>query len=91
MSDEFNDIEGTESEGDSPYENEVLIILNRLDERTERMDERIEDNSVRLFEVKKNTQKNRNRIARIRGGLVVVGALSTAALGGVITYILDLF
>jgi hypothetical protein len=80
-----DDIEDVEQ-----LDDEVLSILYRLDERTKRMDELIEDNTVRLMETQRQTDKNSRKIAKLRGGLVVVGLLIPALITAVVSYLVGL-
>jgi hypothetical protein len=80
-----DDIEDVEQ-----LDDEVLSILYRLDERTKRMDELIEDNTVRLMETQRQTDKNSRKIAKLRGGLVVVGLLIPALITAIVSYLVGL-
>lgn len=71
-------------------DDEVLSILYRLDERTKRMDELIEDNTVRLMETQRQTDKNSRKIAKLRGGLVVVGLIIPALITAIVSYLVGL-
>jgi hypothetical protein len=86
----MSDSEDEEEINDIIDQSEELSVLYRLDERTKNIQEELEDQSVRLFEVKKNTQENRRKIARIRGGLVVIGLIVSAIVAGIVSYFLGL-
>lgn len=80
------------SDGDNRNfdESEVMELLYRLDERTEKMEEDIEDQSVRLFQTKKNTQKNKRKIARLGAAISLAFALSISAAGAIFAKFLEL-
>jgi hypothetical protein len=65
------------------FEDEAIIILHRLDERTKQMAESIEENE-------RATQENTRKIARLKGGLVVLGILLPIVITTAVSYFLGI-